>query len=278
MQRFAIFAWVVTAFLTAQREVPPPPSFTGDHVGYKPHQYRGANFWPTRSLGPTNLWNRWPSNRDAVECHFAHCARAGVNVMRIYLDYRAFLWARLFGNPSNSDAYAENVKEVMDLANRYGIGLIPVFFNPFGDLGGGLFSGVCVKLIRTFQEAWWFVGVDDPGVHSQFFANASVETGGTPPFFVTNHESASNGTDGMVAAWLQFVGPASIKLTASGVKGTSAFTNAATIAELETCFDFVAKVVGVTSVGIVIPCCSDRFRVVWLQYGVLLRADLLLST
>jgi hypothetical protein len=166
----------------------------------------------------------------------------------------------------------------MDLANRYEIGLIPVFFNPFGDLGGGLFSGVCVKLIRTFQEAWWFVGVDDPGVHSQFFANASVETGGTPPFFVTNHESASNGTDGMVAAWLQFVGPASIKLTASGVKGTSAFTNAATISELPTGVDFEAKVVGVTYVGIDIPTGSDRFRVVWLQYGELQRADLLLST
>ena len=76
----------------------------------------------------------------------------------------------------------------------------------------------------------------------------------------------------MVTAWLQFVGPASVVLTASGIKGTNDFANATTMAALPTTVDFESRVVGLTHMG------NDRFRVVWFQGGVLQRADLLLST
>lgn len=125
--------------LRCQRETPAPRSGipSGDHIDYKAHQFRGGNLWLTRSLGPTNLWNRYPDNRLAIETNLAHAASKGVNVMRLFLDYRAFLWSRFFEAGSGANTYANKVRAVCDLADQYEIGLIPVFFNPVGFSVGG---------------------------------------------------------------------------------------------------------------------------------------------
>jgi len=80
------------------------------------------------------MWNRFEYNIGSVQFRLAQMARVGVNNVRLWGSYRAFLRSRLMGS---GPTYWSCVNDFLTMAHDLEIGTDLVLFNPAGYVGGG---------------------------------------------------------------------------------------------------------------------------------------------